>query len=133
MTRDSDFVRLGPAFLDSPSDSIDYAVMENTDRAAVVPLDAGWSDVGSWAALYDAVAKDGNRNALSGKVVAEDCSGSYVRASSRTVAAIGLKDVVIVETADSVLVMRRDAAQQVKAVGKRARELEESPKQSDSN
>ena len=115
-TRDADFVRLGPAFLDCPSKSIDYAVMEKTDKAAVVPLDAGWSDVGSWSALHDVLVKDDAGNVLRGDVIAAGCSNSYIAANARTVAAIGVNDLIVVETEDAVLVVARDKAQDVKRV-----------------
>jgi mannose-1-phosphate guanylyltransferase/mannose-6-phosphate isomerase len=115
-TVDGDFTRLGAAFLESPSNSIDYAVMEKTERAAVVPLAAGWSDVGSWPALHDVLQKDTNGNVAVGDVLLEQCTRSYVASSGRTVAAIGLDDVVIIETADAVLVMARDNAQDVKKI-----------------
>jgi mannose-1-phosphate guanylyltransferase/mannose-6-phosphate isomerase len=113
---ESDFTRLDAAFLESPSSSIDYAVMEKTDRAAVVPLAAGWSDVGSWPALHDVLQKDTNGNVAVGDVLLEQCTRSYVASSGRTVAAIGLDDVVIIETADAVLVMARENAQDVKKI-----------------
>jgi len=113
---DADFTRLGKAFLESPSSSIDYAVMEKTERAAVVPLAAGWSDVGSWPALHDVLPKDANGNVAVGDVLLEQCTRSYVASSGRTVAAIGLDEVVVIETADAVLVMARDSAQDVKKV-----------------
>lgn len=106
--------RLGDAFLASPSDSIDYAVMEKTDRAAVVPLDAGWSDVGSWAALHDVLAKDGEGNALRGNVATLGVSGSLVIAGSRKIAVIGLDDVVVIESKDALLVVTKEASQRVK-------------------
>lgn len=109
-------VRLGPAFLDSPSISIDYAVMEKTRRAAVVPLAAGWSDVGSWAALHDVLPKDRDGNVAAGDVMIESCTNAYVAAHSRLVVAIGLNDVVIVETDDAVLVVAREHAESVKQV-----------------
>ena len=115
-TRDADFLRLGPAFVDCPSESIDYAVMEKTDRAAVVPLDAGWNDVGSWSALHDVLAKDDAGNVLRGDVIATGCRNSYIAASGRTVAALGVHDVIIVETEDAVLVVARDDAQNVKQI-----------------
>jgi mannose-1-phosphate guanylyltransferase/mannose-6-phosphate isomerase len=108
--------RLGPAFLESPSDSIDYAVMEKTDRAAVVPLDAGWSDVGSWAALYEALARDGNGNALRGEVVALDVNNSLVLGGLRKIALLGLDNVAVIESGDSLLVMSMDSSQDVKRV-----------------
>ncbi|HEX7005842.1 MAG TPA: mannose-1-phosphate guanylyltransferase/mannose-6-phosphate isomerase, partial [Alphaproteobacteria bacterium] len=97
--RDLDFLRLDKdAFAAAPARSIDYAVMERTDGAAVVPLDVGWSDVGSWAALWETAEKDGNGNALVGDVLAEGVTNSYIRGESRLVAAIGLEDVILVET-----------------------------------
>jgi mannose-1-phosphate guanylyltransferase / mannose-6-phosphate isomerase len=115
---DADFTRLGQAFLESPSNSIDYAVMEKTERAAVVPLAAGWSDVGSWPALHDVLPKDASGNVAVGDVLLEQCTRSYVASSGRTVAVIGLDAVVVIETADAVLVMARDNAQDVTKVVK---------------
>ena len=115
-TADRDFTRLGAAFLRSPADSIDYAVMEKTAHAAVVPFDAGWNDVGSWSALHDVLPKDARGNVLRGSVLAENCEGSYVASTGRLVAAIGLRDCVIVETPDAVLVMAKDDAQGVKKI-----------------
>jgi mannose-1-phosphate guanylyltransferase / mannose-6-phosphate isomerase len=114
--QESDFLRLGSAFLESPSDSIDYAVMEKTDRAAVVPLDAGWSDIGSWPALHEVLEKDGDGNVLRGTVVAEGCRDSYVLASGRLVVTLGLDEHVVVETDDAVLVMAHGHAQRLKDV-----------------
>jgi mannose-1-phosphate guanylyltransferase/mannose-6-phosphate isomerase len=114
--QDRDFVRLGAAFAAGPSDSIDYAVMEKTDKAAVVPLDAGWNDVGSWSALHDVLGKDADGNVLRGDVLAARCRDSYIAANGRLVAALGLEGVVIVETEDAVLVMTRDEAQNVKQI-----------------
>jgi len=117
---DLDFVRVGrEAFLASPSDSIDYAVMEHTGRAAVVALDAGWSDVGSWDALLDVQPKDAAGNVIFGDVLVEDASGSLIRSEGRLVAALGVKDLVIVETADAVLVADRARAQDVKRLVER--------------
>jgi mannose-1-phosphate guanylyltransferase/mannose-6-phosphate isomerase len=110
------FVRLGERFSSCPADSIDYAVMEKTSRAAVVPLSAGWSDVGSWASLQDLLPKDAEGNAASGDVVLDSCRDTYVSANGRLVAAIGLEGVVIVETADAVLVVSREHAENVKRV-----------------
>ncbi len=107
---------LGARFRDCPANSIDYAVMEGTRQAAVVPLSAGWSDVGSWPALHDVSAKDAAGNTTSGHVVLETCANTYVTASGRLVAAVGLRDTVIVETPDAVLVMARSHAQDVKKV-----------------
>jgi mannose-1-phosphate guanylyltransferase/mannose-6-phosphate isomerase len=106
----------GDAFKACPADSIDYAVMEKTDHASVVPLDAGWSDVGSWAALRDVNAQDADGNTLIGDVVSVDCHGSYIRSESRLVAAVGLNGCVVVETKDAVLVAPADRAQDVKKI-----------------
>jgi mannose-1-phosphate guanylyltransferase/mannose-6-phosphate isomerase len=114
--REQDFIRLGTAFETCPAESIDYAVMEKTDRAAVVPLDAGWSDVGSWSALHDVLDKDDSGNVVCGNVLASRCRNSYIAANSRLVAALGLDGVVIVETEDAVLVMAREEAQNVKQI-----------------
>ena len=99
-----------------PSDSIDYAVMEQTSRAAVVPTDPGWSDVGSWASLWDLSAKDADGNAVTGDVEIFNVSDSYVRATSRLVTAVGIDNVIVVETPDAVLVTTMDNAQDVKAL-----------------
>jgi mannose-1-phosphate guanylyltransferase / mannose-6-phosphate isomerase len=112
-----DFLRPGNSeFLECPSDSIDYAVMEKTESATMVPLDAGWSDVGSWAALKDVREADAAGNTVAGDVVMHDCKGSFIQAESRLVAAVGLEDVVIVETKDSTLVAKKDRSQDVKAL-----------------
>ncbi len=114
-THDMDFCRLDEtAFAACPSDSIDYAVMEHTQAAAMVTVDIGWSDIGSWSSLADVSKKDERGNALRGDVFAAETSNSYVRAESRMVTAIGVQDLVIVETADAVLVMHKDFAQDVK-------------------
>lgn len=99
-----------------PSISIDYAVMEKTDRAVVLPVDFGWSDVGSWSALDEVLEKDPRGNIFQGNVVDVDSSGTSVIASERLVATIGLKDIVVVETPDAVLVCPKDRAQDVKKV-----------------
>ncbi len=104
------------AFSASPADSIDFAVMEHTDSAVVVPLAAGWSDVGSWAALWQLAVSDSGDNVLVGDVTAVDVTGSYLRAESRMVAALGVANLVVVETADAVLVASRERSQEVKAI-----------------
>jgi mannose-1-phosphate guanylyltransferase/mannose-6-phosphate isomerase len=114
--RDRDFVWLDDSFRACPSVSIDNAVMEKTARAAVVPLRAGWNDIGSWIALHDVLPRDGSGNAVAGDVSLQACRDSYVAATSRYVAAIGLDGIVIVETADAVLVAARDQCQSVKDV-----------------
>lgn len=115
--RDLDFIRL-PAeeFGACPSDSIDYAVMEKTDSAVVVPLEAGWSDVGSWSALQDALTADEDGNVTCGDVIVENTSGCLLHSTSRMVAAVGLENHVVVETKDAVLVAPRDKVQDVKSV-----------------
>jgi mannose-1-phosphate guanylyltransferase/mannose-1-phosphate guanylyltransferase/mannose-6-phosphate isomerase len=115
--RDLDFVRLdADAFGACPKDSIDYAVMEKTADAAVIPLDAGWSDVGSWSALWEVGQADGVGNVMRGDVLSHDSRNCYLHSSGRMVAAVGLEDHVVVETADAVLVAPRDRAQDVKAI-----------------
>lgn len=104
------------AFEACPSDSIDYAVMERTDRAAVVPLDAGWNDIGSWSAIWEAQDKDADGNALTGDVLQVASKNSIVSAQKRLVAIVGVEELVVVETADAVLVARRDAVQNVKEI-----------------
>jgi mannose-1-phosphate guanylyltransferase/mannose-6-phosphate isomerase len=119
--QDNDFVRLDDgAFRQCPNVSVDYAVMEHTDHAAVIAAaDLGWNDIGSWTALADIAGTDEQGNALIGDVLGEDLTNSYVRAEHRMVAAIGLDNVVIVETADAVLVAHRDKAQDVKKIVER--------------
>ncbi len=112
---DLDFTRLPAAeFSACPSDSIDYAVMEKTRSAVVVPLSAGWSDVGSWSALADALPTDEAGNVTAGDVLVEDAQGCYLHSTSRLIAAVGLRDHVVVETKDAVLVAPRDRVQDVK-------------------
>jgi mannose-1-phosphate guanylyltransferase/mannose-6-phosphate isomerase len=120
---DADFVRPdAAAFKASPANSIDYAVMERTDNAAVVPLVAGWSDVGSWAALHDVVEKDEHGNLMAGDVVSHECRDSYISAKSRLVATVGLADMVVVEDKDSVLVAHKDRSQDVKTLVEQLKE-----------
>ena len=112
-----DFIRPDKdSFLESPSDSIDYAVMEKTDKAAMVSLAAGWSDIGSWAALHEVRAADQDGNTIDGDVFVHDCKGMFIQAESRLVTAVGLEDVVIIETKDSTLVAKKDKSQDVKAL-----------------
>jgi len=114
--RDGDFVRLDEeAFAASPSDSIDYAVMEKTGRAMVLPVDIGWNDVGSWSALWEVSEQDADGNAHHGEVIAVDSHRNYAY-SRRLVALVGVDDLVVVETDDAVLVARKDRVQQVKDV-----------------
>lgn len=116
-TRDNDFIRLdADAFAASPANSIDYAVMEKTEDATVVPISVGWSDVGSWAALWEVGEQDGNGNAHHGDVLAHDCRNTLAWGNGRLIALLGLEDVVVVDTADAVLVARKDRAQGVKEI-----------------
>jgi mannose-1-phosphate guanylyltransferase/mannose-6-phosphate isomerase len=113
--KDLDFLRLDKdAFLASPSESIDYAVMEQTSSGAVVRADLGWNDVGSWSALWQVGAKDADGNLVRGDVEMHDAAGCYLRADSRLVYALGVRDLVIVETDDAVLVADRARTQEVK-------------------
>jgi len=121
---DLDFTRLSTEeFSRCPSDSIDYAVMEKTRDAVVVPLDAGWSDVGSWSALHESLDADGDGNVLRGDVVVEDSSGCYLYSSERLVATVGLQDHVVIETKDAVLVAPKARVQEVKALVNRLKQL----------
>src|SRR5262249_10244468 len=103
--RDLDFLRLDrDAFAQTPSNSIDYAVMEHTPHAAVVPVEMGWSDVGTWDALWMVGDKDTAGNVTSGDVIATDVKNSYLRTESGLLAVLGVDDLVVVATADAVLV-----------------------------
>jgi mannose-1-phosphate guanylyltransferase/mannose-6-phosphate isomerase len=113
--RDLNFCRLNAhAFAQSPSDSIDYAVMEKTDRAAVVPVDMGWNDLGAWSSLWEIADKDAFGNATHGDVLLHETNNSLVRAEHGLAAVVGLDDVVVITTDDAVLVSHRDKVQQVK-------------------
>lgn len=113
---DLDFVRVdADIFGRVPSDSIDYAVMEKTDRAAVVPVSCGWSDIGSWSALWSVAERDADGNRYDGDVVSVDTRGSLVRAADRRmIATLGVEDLVIIDTPDATLVARKDRVQDVK-------------------
>ncbi|WAK03581.1 mannose-1-phosphate guanylyltransferase/mannose-6-phosphate isomerase [Methylobacter sp. YRD-M1] len=124
---DLDFVRLDKTLFSAcPADSIDYAVMEKTDKAVVIPLDAGWNDVGSWSALWDVADKDQFGNAISGDVLAVDSENSFVHAENKLVAIIGVRDLVIVETADALMVAPKDRVQEVKDVVAQLKQLKRS-------
>ena len=99
-----------------PSDSIDYAVMEKTDAGAVVSLNCGWSDVGAWSALWEVAERDADGNVFRGDVIMDNCRGSYFRSESRLVAATGVENLVVVETADAILIADRDKVQDVKRI-----------------
>ncbi len=120
---DLDFTRIDvKAFEPCPADSIDYAVMEKTSEAVVVPLAAGWSDVGSWASLHQASEPDGHGNVSRGDVICEDSEGCYLYSESRLVSAVGLKDHIVVETKDAVLVAPKSRVQDVKKLVHRLKE-----------
>ncbi|AMK78385.1 mannose-1-phosphate guanylyltransferase/mannose-6-phosphate isomerase [Methylomonas methanica] len=114
---DLDFVRLDKQiFSTCPSDSIDYAVMEKTDKAVVIPLDAEWNDVGSWSALWDVTEKDAAGNAIKGDVLTVDTRNSYIHSANKLVAVIGVENLVVVETDDAVMIAAKDRVQDVKEV-----------------
>ena len=115
--RDLDFIRPdAEIFATSPADSIDYAVMEHTADGAVVSLDCDWSDIGAWSALWEAGSKDASGNVTEGDVVLDNTSNSYIRSQSRLVTTTGVKDLVVVETADAVMVADRHSVQDVKNI-----------------
>ena len=115
--KDLDFIRLdAAAFTACPADSIDYAVMEQTDRAVVVPLNAGWSDVGSWASLWECAEQDGDNNVLQGDVMIDEVTDSYIHSEHRLVSVVGLDHIVVIETADAVMVASKQNAQHVKKI-----------------
>jgi mannose-1-phosphate guanylyltransferase / mannose-6-phosphate isomerase len=112
---DADFIRLDKAaFTACPGDSIDYAVMEHTEHAAVVTVRMGWSDLGSWDALWTMADKDESGNTLIGNIVAEDARNCYLRSEAGLVAALGVEDLVVVATEDAVMLAPRDRAQEVR-------------------
>jgi len=117
---DSDFVRLiDNEFLKCPDNSIDYAVMEKTKNSVVVPLKSEWSDVGSWSSLYEVKNKDLNGNVSEGDVMLEDVNNSYIYSSNKLIAAIGISDLVIVDTPDALLVVNKQNTQDIKKIVKR--------------
>lgn len=117
VTDDLDFGRVDTAaFTACPAESIDYAVMEHTDKAVMVPLQAGWNDVGSWSALWDLASRCEQGNAVSGDVLAVDTHNSYLHAENRLLATVGVSDLIVVETNDAILVAHRDRVQDVKEV-----------------
>jgi len=119
-THDLDFIRLdSAAFSASPANSVDYAVMERVRDTVVVPLDCSWSDVGSWEALWEIGEQDGKGNIFIGNVMAEEVTGCYIHAGESLVAAIGLSNLIIVETKDALLVAAKDRTQEVKTIVKR--------------
>ncbi len=124
---DLDFVRLGEAaFAQAPAVSVDHGVMEHTDRAATVPCDIGWTDVGSWSELWGIGPKDGAGNVGIGDVLLEDARNCYVRSEHHLVAALGVENLVLVATEDAVLVMPRERAQDIRQVVQRLQRLQRS-------
>ncbi|WP_286239914.1 mannose-1-phosphate guanylyltransferase/mannose-6-phosphate isomerase [Neptuniibacter halophilus] len=117
ITPDLDFVRIDEdAFRACPNESVDYAVMENSDSSAVVPLHVGWNDVGAWSSLWDVTEKDTNGNVIMGDVIYHNTSDSLVRSTSKLVATVGVSNVVVVETKDAVLVAAKEDVQDVKKI-----------------
>ena len=124
---DLDFCRLGKEeFSKCPSESIDYAVMEKTKKAVVVPLDAGWNDVGAWSSVWQVQAQDAQGNAMRGDVILESTRNSYVHADHRLVTLLGVENLVVVETSDAVLVAHKDSSQDVKKIVDRLKKAERS-------
>ena len=115
--QDLDFIRLdSQAFKSSPSDSIDYALMEKSDNVVVVPLDAQWNDIGSWSALYDIGIKDGSGNVIKGDVIAQDTTNTYINANHHMVATIGVDNLIVVDTPDATFIAKQDRTQEVKSI-----------------
>ena len=115
--QDLDFIRLDKqAFESSPSDSIDYALMEKSDNVVVVPLDAQWNDIGDWSSLYDIGTKDNNGNVIQGDVFTEETTNTYINANHHMVATIGVQDLVIIDTPNATLISAKDKAQEVKKI-----------------
>ncbi len=113
--QDQDFLRPDKqAFLACPADSIDYAVMEKTDQAAMIPLDAGWNDIGSWSALWEITDKDSQGNAISGDVLALDSQDSFLLSSNKLLVTVGVDNLIVVETDDAVMIAHKDRVQDVK-------------------
>jgi len=114
---DMDFIRVDKAAFElCPDDSIDYAVMEKSVDVVVVPMDAGWSDVGSWSALWDVSVKDENNNVTKGDVISVDSSNGYFYSENKLIATVGIDNIVVVETKDAILVANKDRVQDVKKI-----------------
>jgi mannose-1-phosphate guanylyltransferase len=117
ITSDLDFCRINKAdFISCPADSVDYAVMEKTADAVVFPMDAGWSDIGSWSSLWDISEKDINGNVSLGDVITHRTKNSFVRTDGQLVATIGVNDLVIIATKDAVMVAHKDSVQDTKVI-----------------
>jgi mannose-1-phosphate guanylyltransferase len=121
---DLDFVRVNKEiFAKCPSESIDYAVMEKTANAVVVPMDAGWSDIGSWSSLWDISEKDKNGNVSHGDVLMHQTNNSFIRTDGKLIASIGVDDLVIVSTKDAVMVAHKDSVQDTKVIAQQLKDL----------
>jgi mannose-1-phosphate guanylyltransferase len=129
MSNDLDFKRPGAEFSKCPSESIDYAVMEKTRRSVVLPANFGWSDVGSWKALWEVSQRDKDGNHIRGDVVTVDTTGSLLLSEGRLLATVGIDDLMVIETADAVLVAQRDHAQDVKRIVEKLRATKRSEHQ----
>jgi len=115
--QDLDFIRLDKqAFESSPSDSIDYALMEKSDNVVVVPLDARWNDIGAWSALHDIGIKDTNGNVIKGDVITQDTTNTYINANHHIVATVGVDNLIVVDTPDATFIATQDKAQEVKSL-----------------
>ncbi|MFT5880456.1 MAG: mannose-1-phosphate guanylyltransferase/mannose-6-phosphate isomerase [Moritella sp.] len=123
-TPDKEFIRVDKAAFElCPNDSIDYAVMEKSSDVVVVPMNAGWSDVGSWSALWDVSAKDEHNNVTQGDVLTVDSSNSYLHADNKLIATVGIDNLVVIETKDAILVANKDSVQDVKAIVTQLKQL----------
>ena len=123
MSPDLDFIRVDTdAFMACPDDSIDYAVMEKTNEAVVVPMDAGWNDVGSWSSLWDVSDKDDSGNAIAGDVMLIDTTNSYIRTDEKLVALVGVDNIVVVSTKDATLIAHKERVQEAKSIVSRLKD-----------
>jgi len=123
--QDLDFTRVDQeAFAQCPEDSIDYAIMEKTDNAVLVPYDSDWSDLGSWQAIWEETDKDSDENVILGDVIAEDCTGSLFHAENHLIAAIGIEDMVVIDTKDALLIAKKDRVQDIKKIVDRLKTME---------
>jgi len=122
-SKDEDFIRIDSiAFEKCPDESVDYAVMEKTEDAVVVPLDAGWSDIGSWSALWDINSKDGDGNSVVGDSIMHETTNSLIQGSERLIATVGVDNLVIVDTKDALLIASKDKVQDVKKIVEQLKE-----------
>lgn len=116
-SRDLDFIRIDPVYFEScPSESIDYAVIEKTKDVVVIPMDSGWNDIGSWASFWAESQKDNNNNVLKGDVIVQNSANSLIYADNRLVAAVGVDNLIIIETKDAILVCRKGESQNIKKI-----------------